>query len=226
MPGFEPFPLPPPEAYAPPPDTGLALIFADDDLVVVEKPAGLLAVPGRGPALADCLALRVAARFPDARVVHRLDQATSGLMLFARGMAMERVLSMAFQARRVDKEYEAIVQGRVSPPSGDIQLPLAPDWPNRPRQRVDGEHGKAAQTRYQVIDDQDPLGSRLRLVPFTGRTHQLRVHLAALGHPIVGDRLYGPSPPAAPRLLLHATRLRLTHPGQGTPLSFVSIVPF
>lgn len=217
---------PPPEDYAPPPDTGLHVVFADGDLVVVEKPAGLLAVPGRGPALADCLARRLAARYSDIRVVHRLDQATSGLMIFARGAAMERALSIAFQTRQVDKIYEAIVLGRVATLSGEIDLPLAPDWPNRPRQRVDPEHGKAAQTRYAVIDNEDPRGSRLRLEPLTGRTHQLRVHLAALGHPIVGDRLYAPCPAVAPRLLLHATRLGLAHPRSGALLSFVSAAPF
>jgi tRNA pseudouridine32 synthase / 23S rRNA pseudouridine746 synthase len=203
--------------------------FADETLLVVEKPAGLLAVPGRGEAGSDCVAARVAARFADALVVHRLDMATSGLMLFARGAAAQRALSADFAHRRVGKRYFAVVAGLVDADAGTIELPLAADWPNRPRQKVDPESGKPSLTRWRVLS-RDAAGcrTRLELEPVTGRSHQLRVHLASVGHAIVGDALYAAPEVAAQasRLLLHASHLTFGHPADGRRLAFDSPAPF
>ena len=231
----------------------MCVLHADAALIVVDKPAGLLCVPGRGPAGADCLARRVQARWPDALVVHRLDMATSGLVAFARGADAQRRLSAAFAAREVEKRYTAVVQGHPASPhdaSADtdgwaaITLPLAADWPRRPRQRVATEgDGKPSLTRWRVLaHDPASVTTRLELHPVTGRTHQLRVHLLAIGHPIVGDALYAsdagvvggpdadttPAPidTTAPRLLLHATRHDFAHPVSGAPLAFASDAPF
>lgn len=209
------------------PQDDLELVHEDAQLLVVAKPAGLLAVPGRGEAGLDNLAARVQARWPEALVVHRLDQATSGLMLFARGAAMQRVLSALFRERRVHKRYEAWVHGRVAGDCGSIALPLAVDWPRRPRQQVDLAHGKPSLTRWRVLarDDTAAARTRLELEPYTGRSHQLRVHLLALGHAIVGDALYAPERPA-PQLLLHATELGLVHPADGTARRWLHPAPF
>lgn len=180
-------------------------------------------MPGRGEAGRDNLAARVQAQWPDALVVHRLDQATSGLIVFGRGPAAQRTLSIAFAERRVAKRYVALVADPVAGDGGTIDLPLAADWPNRPRQQVDPENGKPSLTRWRVLV-RDGAHTRLELEPVTGRSHQLRVHLAARGHPIVGDALYGGAP--APRLMLHATRLAFAHPVSGVPLSFHSPPPF
>jgi tRNA pseudouridine32 synthase / 23S rRNA pseudouridine746 synthase len=207
-------------------------LHADDALLVFDKPAGMLAVPGRGAAKADSLASRARALDAEARVVHRLDMATSGLMLLARGTAAQRALNRAFAERRVTKRYLALVAGRVAAAPGawqSIDLPLACDWPNRPLQRVDPVHGKPSLTRYRVLaHDAAADTTRLELEPVTGRSHQLRVHLLALGHPIVGDALYARAEVCAraPRLLLHAARLALLHPFSGTRLEFVSAPPF
>jgi tRNA pseudouridine32 synthase/23S rRNA pseudouridine746 synthase len=204
-------------------------IHEDEALLAVDKPAGLLAVPGRGADKQDCLWLRVQSRWPDALVVHRLDMATSGLMLFARGADMQRRLSRDFAARRIDKHYVALVDGRVQAAAGRVQLPLAADWPRRPLQKVDAVLGKPALTEWQLIGFDDQLqASRLALQPHTGRTHQLRVHLQAIGHPILGDALYAPDAvrARAARLLLHASALRLLHPLHGTPLMLSCTAPF
>ncbi|WP_119287818.1 RluA family pseudouridine synthase [Azohydromonas sediminis] len=203
------------------------IVHADDALVVADKPAGMLAVPGRGEHKADCLWARVRERFADALVVHRLDQATSGLVVFARGAAAQRALSRAFAAREVGKAYVAVVAGAVTGEAGEIDLPLAADWPNRPRQVVDRERGKPSLTRWRVLA-RGAGTTRLALEPVTGRSHQLRVHLMALGHPIVGDALYAPPAvaDAAPRLLLHATRLAFVHPAGGGAVAFESPPPF
>lgn len=218
-------------AYLPPPDTGLDLIHVDGDLVVVNKPAGLLSVPGRGADRADCMAARVQARFGDAMIVHRLDMATSGLMVFGRGLAMQRALSQAFAGRVVDKRYEAVVHGRVPNDAGDIDLPLITDWPRRPRQVVCFERGKPSLTRYSVKSrSADGVTTRLSLEPVTGRSHQLRVHLLALGHPIVGDPLYEPQVAdglqACERMCLHAVSLSLPHPRDGDMQTWGSPAPF
>jgi tRNA pseudouridine32 synthase / 23S rRNA pseudouridine746 synthase len=192
--------------------TSLAIVYADPHLVVLNKPAGLLAVPGRGAQKADCLSLRVQQIYPDALIVHRLDQATSGLMLLARSLTMQRALSRLFETRQVQKEYVAVVHGLVEQDWGQIDLPLMADWPARPRQKVDPLQGKPALTRYRVLTrDARQQTTRLALEPVTGRTHQLRVHLRAVGHTIVGDVLYGATD-AALRLHLHAQHLALQHP--------------
>jgi tRNA pseudouridine32 synthase/23S rRNA pseudouridine746 synthase len=203
------------------------ILHCDATIVVADKPAGLPAVPGRPAELHDCLWARVCAEVPDALVVHRLDMATSGLMLFARGAAVQRMLGAAFAARRVDKRYVAVVAGRVAADGGEIDLPLAADWPNRPRQVVDPERGKASLTRYTVLE-RGAASTRLELEPSTGRTHQLRVHLAALGHPILGDTLYADAAgqAAATRLLLHACGLAFEHPGGAGRAVFTRAAPF
>jgi tRNA pseudouridine32 synthase / 23S rRNA pseudouridine746 synthase len=204
-----------------------ALLHHDDHLLVVDKPAGLLAVPGRGEHKQDCLATRLQAAFPDALVVHRLDQATSGLMVFARSPQVQRQLSGAFARREVHKRYEAMLMGRLAPDTGCIALPLAADWPNRPRQIVDLAAGKAALTHWQVLAfDAASHTTRVLLQPLTGRTHQLRVHMQALGHAIVGDALYAPDAAPAARLMLHASELELAHPASGELLRFSAPEPF
>lgn len=168
------------------------LIYEDSALLVVSKAPGLLSVPGRGPDKQDCLIHRVQAVYPEALSVHRLDMGTSGLLVVARGPAMHRELSMLFQERKVAKRYIAIVDGRLQANTGEISLPLICDWPNRPRQKVDHEIGKPSLTRYRLLNyDARTNSSRVELEPITGRSHQLRVHLAELGHPILGDELYG-----------------------------------
>lgn len=209
-----------------------APLYTDDALLVFDKPAGLLSVPGRGPGKADCLVARVQAEFPDARIVHRLDMDTSGLLALARGSGAQRTLSRAFAARAVEKGYVAWVAGRLAPPETDwgvIDLPLICDWPNRPRQKVDFVTGKPSVTRWRVLGyDAAADATRVALEPVTGRSHQLRVHLAALGHPILGDPLYaaGEIRGRAQRLLLHATRLVLPHPATGARCVFASPPPF
>lgn len=203
----------------------LELLHVDDACIVAVKPAGLLSVPGRGADKADCLITRVQAQYPDALIVHRLDQATSGLMVLARGKDNERHLSKQFQARTVGKHYVALVQGAMAHDTGEIELPLIADWPNRPLQKVDHAVGKPSHTRYEVlVRDGATNTTRLQLTPYTGRTHQLRVHLMAIGHPIVGDALYGGRP--APRLMLHAAFLQFRHPQNGDMLRFDSPTDF
>ena len=207
----------------------MRVLHVDDQLIVIDKPAGLLSVPGRGDDKQDCVAARVQQQWVDALVVHRLDQATSGLLLMARGLDAQRRLSAAFEHSEVDKRYEAVVHGQVEGEAGRIDLPLAADWPNRPRQQVDPVHGKPSLTLWQVVA-RDGLQdtSRLALWPQTGRSHQLRVHLLAIGHPIVGDALYGPPGADSPatRMLLHSSELRFAHPGSRAAVLFESPAPF
>ena len=209
-------------------------VFADEHLLVLDKPAGLLCVPGRGADKQDCLSVRVQQVYPDALVVHRLDMATSGLWLMARGSQAQRALGEAFAQRQVSKQYVAVVAGRpgTSLPADDwalIDLPIAADWPNRPRRIIQPERGKPSQTRWRVLayDEQADV-TRVALEPLTGRSHQLRVHLQALGHPILGDTLYAPPEvqARAPRLLLHATELRFAHPVTGATMAFSSPAAF
>lgn len=214
--------------YLPPPDNGLSVIHVDAAIIVVDKPADLLSVPGRGAGMDDCLASRVQKRFADALIVHRLDMSTSGLLVLARGAAMHSLLSRFFRERQVDKRYVAVVHGLMTEESGEVDLPLICDWPNRPRQIVDFTVGKASLTRFRVVG-RDPVANttRVELEPVTGRSHQLRVHMAALGHPILGDDLYGGEATAlADRLLLHAMDLGLNHPVSGAPMQFHAAPPF
>jgi tRNA pseudouridine32 synthase/23S rRNA pseudouridine746 synthase len=204
--------------------SSLDLIYQDDCLLVVNKPAGLLAVPGRGEDKQDCLSSRLQQEFPDALIVHRLDMSTSGLMMFACGAEMQRRLSLMLQEREVEKRYVAVVAGKLEPETGEVNLPIAADWPNRPLQKIDAEQGKPSLTRYRVLG-LEAGNTRVELEPVTGRTHQLRVHMKAIGHPILGDALYGDAA-SAPRLKLHATILKLLHPVTRTPLHFVDAPPF
>ncbi|MDB5814903.1 MAG: pseudouridine synthase [Rhodocyclales bacterium] len=215
--------------YSPPAHHALDLVYLDDAVVVVNKPSGLLSVPGRGADKHDCMASRVQAEFADALIVHRLDMETSGLLIFARGQAAHRTLSYAFQSRKVDKRYIAIVDGHVPTLDGEITLPLICDWPNRPLQKVDHEIGKPSVTRYRVLShDPGANTTRIALEPLTGRSHQLRVHMRSLGHAILGDALYASDQvrEMAPRLLLHASVLKLSHPFNGQVLSLESVPEF
>lgn len=205
----------------------LTLLHADDALVVIDKPAGMLAVPGRGDDKRDSAWTQVLQRFPDARVAHRLDMATSGVMAFGRGAAAQRALSMAFERRDVHKAYVAVVAGDVGGERGEVDLPITVDWPHRPLQHVDHALGKPSLTRWQVLA-RGGERTRLLLEPVTGRSHQLRVHMAAIGHPMLGDALYAPPgvQAMAPRLLLHAWRLTLPHPARHEPVTFDCAAPF
>lgn len=213
-------------AYAPP-QAKLEVVFADDFLVVIDKPSGLLSVPGRGDDKADCAWSRVQISFPDALTVHRLDMATSGLLLFARSKEMQRALSGQFARGEVSKGYIADVWGVPEAASGEINLPLITDWPRRPLQKVDWELGKPSCTRYDTMSVYG-LSARLALKPLTGRSHQLRVHLAEIGHPILGDEFY--AHPAAlgarDRLSLHAASIRFEHPASGAQVSLSLPCPF
>ena len=214
--------------YSPPCDDGLDLVYQDDFILVANKPAGLLSVPGRGADKSDCMATRLQLNFPDALVVHRLDMSTSGLMMFARGVQMQRRLSQMFRDHLVAKRYVAVVAGKLEPATGEIGLPIAVDWPNRPRRKIDDETGQPSQTHYRVLShDAASITSRVELEPVTGRTHQLRVHMAAIGHPILGDKLYGGAAGEnAVRLLLHAGELSFAHPLGDVFLNLISGPPF
>jgi len=213
---------------------GFELVHADASLLVLNKPAGLLSVPGKGEDKQDCLSTRVQQHYPDALVVHRLDMATSGLLLMARSISIQRVLGALFERRQVDKRYVAVVDGELADAPSDggwglIDLPIVVDWPRRPIRIIDAEHGKASQTRWRVLaHDAAAHTTRLELAPLSGRSHQLRVHLQAIGHPILGDRLYGSDAQQARarRLLLHASRLQFAHPVSGEMLAFESAPPF
>lgn len=198
-------------------------IYVDNTLIVINKPAGMLSVPGRGLDKQDCAFNKVLALYGDALVVHRLDMATSGLLLFARGKENQRLLSMAFANRLVGKTYIAHVKGFLKESTGIIELPLAADWPNRPKQKVCYERGKPSITQWRLLDySPEHAMSVLELTPITGRTHQLRVHLAAIGYPILGDRLYAPDELITPysRLMLHANGLKFMHPCTQEVLEF------
>ena len=200
-------------------------VHADADLLVLQKPAGLLCVPGRGPDKQDCLSARAQQHWPGALIVHRLDQATSGLVLMARHIDAQRRLSHAFAERQVHKRYQAVVWGLLAAQEGawnEINLPIAADWERRPLRGIDPAHGKPSLTRWRLLGHHPANGtSRIELEPVTGRTHQLRVHMAAVGHPILGDALYAPAEvqTLAPRLLLHASHLAFAHPSTGEPLA-------
>lgn len=215
-----------PTEEMPLPDTSICVVYADDAIVVLDKPSALLSVPGRGADKQDCLSTRVRQQYADALVVHRLDMATSGLIVMARGALAQRTLSEAFANRMVAKRYEAVVHGALAPTPDRwrvIDLPIGVDWPNRPRRVIDWDSGKTSVTRLQVTHcDAQRQVSHVVLEPLTGRTHQLRVHLQAIGHPILGDGLYAPPEVVAmaPRLLLHASELTFAHPVSGRTMRF------
>lgn len=205
------------------PDAALAVLHADTHLLIVAKPSGLLSVPAKPPGPQDCVEARLRADHPEIRLVHRLDLETSGVMVFARTPLAQRHLGWQFERRQVAKSYVARVAGDVDGVLGCIDLPLACDWPNRPRQMVT-PRGKSARTDWEVIG-REPGATRVRLTPLTGRSHQLRVHLAALGHPILGDPFYG-DPAGADRMQLHAERLGFRHPDGGAWTEFGLDAPF
>jgi len=215
--------------YRPPVNDGLDILYGDNVLLVVSKPAGLLSVPGRGDDKQDCLVSRVQVEFPDALSVHRLDMETSGLMVLARDKMTHRQLSGLFQQRAIQKRYIAVVDGVLRDAAGSIDLPLMCDWPNRPRQKVDHQRGKPSRTLFTVLGAGiDADSTRVELTPETGRSHQLRVHMQSLGHSILGDRFYADEQARvkSPRLLLHAMSLAFVHPVSAAPLRFISEVPF
>lgn len=210
-----------------PPQTPLSVIHDDHEILIVDKPSGLLSVPGKGAHLADCLLSRVQEAFPTALLVHRLDRDTSGVMVFALTPHAQRHLGLQFEKRQTRKTYVARVAGRLEPATGTVDLPIAVDWPNRPRQRVDHENGRPAVTDWRVVRANDA-ESRVRLSPKTGRSHQLRVHMLALGHPILGDPFYaeGPARDDHPRLMLHSETLQFRHPDGGKGVRFSARAPF
>lgn len=211
--------------YAPP-DRPLDILHEDHEILVVNKPAGLLSVPGKGPELADCLIARLEAAYPQVLLVHRLDRDTSGVMVFGLTPHAQRHLGLQFEKRQTKKTYLARVAGRLEPKTGSVDLPLIVDWPNRPLQKVDHETGKPAVTEWRVMKASDE-ESRVKLYPQTGRSHQLRVHMLALGHPILGDPLYAPeTADQYPRMMLHAEELRLRHPDGGEGMKFRVAAPF
>lgn len=213
------------DEYAPP-DVPLAILHADHEVLVVDKPTGLLSVPGKGTHLADCLLSRVTQVYPEARLVHRLDRDTSGVMVFALTPHAQRHLGLQFEKRQVRKTYVARVHGTIAEDSGTVDLPLIVDWPNRPLQKVDHDTGRPAVTDWKVVR-RSPGETRVKLFPKTGRSHQLRVHMRELGHPILGDPFYATGEARAhPRLMLHAEALRFRHPDGGKGLSFHSRAPF
>jgi len=200
--------------YTPPPHTTLHILFQDEHLLAVHKPAGLLSVPGKGPEKQDCLVSRCVAKFGEIHIAHRLDMSTSGIIIFARSKGAVRAMNQLFAGRDVSKTYIAVVHGLIEQDSGEINAPLMVDWPNRPKQKIDTE-GKPSCTHYQVISrDIKTSTSRVQLTPITGRSHQLRVHMMSLGHPILGDEFYAGDEAfqKADRLLLHAAKLQFTHP--------------
>ncbi|TMO26486.1 MULTISPECIES: bifunctional tRNA pseudouridine(32) synthase/23S rRNA pseudouridine(746) synthase RluA [Pseudoalteromonas] len=213
--------------YNPPMTPYLSIVYQDDDLLIVNKPSGLLTVPGKDPKHADCLISRVNRVFPTAKIVHRLDMATSGIICLAMHKEAHRNLSIQFQDRKTAKRYIARVFGKLDQQTGSVDLPLICDWPNRPKQMVDHDNGKPSLTHFKVLE-REQSSTRVELTPITGRSHQLRVHMLSLGHPILGDKLYA-HPEAfamAPRLQLHAEMLTLAHPVSGETLIFEAAPEF
>ena len=210
------------EPYNPPLEPWLHVLYQDDHIMVVNKPSGLLSVPGRQPEHKDSVMTRIQRDYPAAESVHRLDMATSGVIIVALTKAAERELKRQFREREPAKRYQARVWGHPAAEKGVIDLPLICDWPNRPKQKVCFETGKAAQTEYEVLEYRDDNSASVLLTPITGRSHQLRVHMLALGHPILGDGFcaHDEARAMAPRLLLHAEMLTITHPQYGTPMTF------
>ena len=218
--------MPCPMNYYLPPMDPLDVVHLDHELLIVNKPAGLLSVPGRGPLLADCLITRIQADYPTALLVHRLDRDTSGVMVFALSPYAQRHLGLQFEKRQTKKTYIARVCGQVEANSGTLDLPIIVDWPNRPKQKICYETGRAAITDWQIIKRLET-ETRVKLTPRTGRSHQLRIHMLALGHPILGDPFYGsPDSQNVERLMLHSYRLSLRHPDGGEMMEFRAKQPF
>jgi tRNA pseudouridine32 synthase/23S rRNA pseudouridine746 synthase len=220
-------PVPTTFIYNPPMEPYLAVVHVDDDILVLDKPSGLLSVAGKDPALSDCLEARANASYRPAYMVHRLDKDTSGVIVMARNKAALSKIGMQFERRQTKKSYVARVWGEIEGESGRVDLPLATDWENKPRQRVDYERGRPSQTDWEVIG-REPGITRVRLYPLTGRTHQLRVHMLMLGYPMLGDSFYatGAALAAADRLQLHAEELSFAHPADGILREFVVPCPF
>jgi len=218
--------------YQPPMSPYIDILYQDDDIVVLNKTSGILSVPGRLPEHQDCLQNRVTRVLPTATIVHRLDMATSGIMLMALNKLAHVAISRQFEQRKTKKSYIARVFGKITDIEGSVNLPLICDWPNRPKQMVDHDNGKASLTHYSVLSyDELSSGQITTLVelrPVTGRSHQLRVHMLALGHPILGDRLYAHEQALAlsSRLKLHARNLAFSHPVTGELLCFSAPCPF
>ena len=220
-------PVPSSYVYEPPTVPWLTVLHADERLLVFDKPSGLLTVPGKDPALADCLEARAREKWPTATLVHRLDKDTSGIVLMALDKKALGILGQQFEKRRTKKRYIARVWGQMAEDSGLVDMPLATDWENKPRQRVDWENGRASQTEWTVLE-REAQATRVALNPLTGRTHQLRVHMLAIGHPMLGDQFYstGEALAAADRLQLHAEMLTFYHPDDGREMTFVQPAPF
>ena len=209
-----------------PPQTPLSILHDDHQVLLVDKPSGLLSVPGKGPHLADCLLARVQAAFPMALLVHRLDRDTSGVMIFALTPHAQRHLGLQFEKRQTKKTYVARVWGQMADKTGTVDLPLIVDWPNRPLQMVDHDNGKQAVTDWRVMRTNDA-ETRVRLMPKTGRSHQLRVHMLALGHPILGDPFYATGAARDySRLMLHSETLQFRHPDGGQGMRITAKAPF
>ncbi|MEM7709989.1 MAG: RluA family pseudouridine synthase [Pseudomonadota bacterium] len=210
-----------------PPDGPIPVVHRDEDILVVDKPHGLLSVPGRGAHLADSLLTRLAVEYPEVLLCHRLDRDTSGIMVFALTKAAQRAMGRLFETKRVKKRYVALVAGAVAEASGTIDLPLIVDWPNRPLQHVDHEAGKPSVTDWRR-DSVEGDATRMLLMPRTGRSHQLRVHMKELGHPILGDPFYaeGSTRDGPPRMMLHAEGLKFEHPGTGRMMRLDVPCPF
>jgi len=210
-----------------PPKTPLDILYIDEDVLVVNKPSGLLTVPGKELKHHDSLELRVKIEYPNSFLVHRLDMDTSGVIIFALSKSTQRSLNLQFEKRIVKKLYEARVFGNIKEDNGFIDLPLIVDWPNRPLQKIDAKEGKSALTHWQVLDREGDV-TRVALMPETGRTHQLRVHMMSLGHTILGDRFYGNIAEInlANELQLQAKDLMIIHPKNGKKITFKAPLPF
>lgn len=207
----------------------IPILYQDDDVLIVDKPAELLTVPGRGADKQDCLINRIKVNEPNARIVHRLDMSTSGIVIIAKHYDAQAAMGRLFEQRNIQKKYTAVVAGRLKEKQGRVDLPLMCDWPNRPKQKVDHTEGKAAQTDFEVIAYDTSLEhSRVSLKPITGRSHQLRVHMLAMGHPIVGDNLYAPTiiREQSPRLLLHASEIEFIQPLTKAVIKVLSVPDF
>ncbi|MEO5806790.1 RluA family pseudouridine synthase [Devosia sp.] len=222
-----PGPMPTLTNYFPPLEPYLNVVHVDDDILVLDKPSGLLSVPGKDPSLWDCLEYRARKSYPTAGMCHRLDKDTSGILVMALNKRAHGKIGSQFEHRQSTKSYVARVWGEMEAENGLVDLPLATDWENKPRQRVDPENGRSSQTEWQVME-REPGITRVRLTPLTGRTHQLRVHMKAIGHVILGDVFYADAEPlaAADRLQLHAEKLGFTHPTTGEFVTFIAPCPF